>query len=98
LVEPAVAVFQPAHEDSRFFQQFTANSYQTLHYHLEDNNLNIHNCQNLIPPRHMYILIPERWRSTCMSGILIRAIYAVILAITDVCFEDTLRTVTFEKT
>jgi hypothetical protein len=32
-----------------------------------------------------------------MSGILIRAIYAVILPITDVCFEDTLRIVTFEK-
>jgi len=32
-----------------------------------------------------------------MSGILIRAIYAVILPITDVCFEDTLRIITFEK-
>jgi len=32
-----------------------------------------------------------------MSGILIRAIYAVILPVTDVCFEDTLRIVTFEK-
>jgi len=32
-----------------------------------------------------------------MSVILIRAIYAVILPITDVCLEDTLRIVTFEK-
>lgn len=45
----------------------------------------------------MYNPIPERWRSTCMSGILIRAINAIILPITDVCFEDTLRIVAFEK-
>jgi len=32
-----------------------------------------------------------------MSGILIRAIYAVILPITDICFEHTLRIVTLEE-
>jgi hypothetical protein len=32
-----------------------------------------------------------------MSSILIRTIYAIILPIADVCFEDTLRTVTLEK-
>jgi hypothetical protein len=45
----------------------------------------------------MCIPIPERWRSTCMSGVFIRTVYAVILPITDVRFEDTLRIVTFEK-
>jgi hypothetical protein len=46
---------------SRFFQYFTGTTYQRMwHYILEDNNLNIHCCQNLIA--HKSYVYSDTWK------------------------------------